>query len=43
MIPSEYSGLNLLNINEYYNKRTNQIIVDDFEIDIVTNSFDDLM
>lgn len=32
-----------LNINEYYNKRTNQIIVDDFEIDVVTDSFEDLM
>ena len=32
-----------LNINEYYNRRTNQIIVDNFEIQIVTNSFDDLM
>ena len=32
-----------LNINEYYNRRTNQIIVDDFEIKVIENSFDDLM
>ncbi len=32
-----------VNINEYYNKRTNQIIVDDFEIKVVENSFEDLM
>lgn len=32
-----------VNINEYYNRRTNQIIVDDFEIKVVTNSFEDLM
>ena len=32
-----------VNINEYYNRRTNQIIVDNFEIKVVTNSFEDLM
>lgn len=32
-----------VNINEYYNRRTNQIIVDDFEIKVIENSFEDLM
>lgn len=32
-----------LNINEYYGRRTNQIIVDDFEIKVIENSFEDLM
>lgn len=32
-----------VNINEYYNKRTNQIIVDDFEIKVIENSFEDLI
>lgn len=32
-----------LNINEYYGRRTNQIIVDDFEVKVIENSFEDLM
>ena len=32
-----------VNINEYYNRRTNQIIVDNFEIKVIENSFEDLM
>ena len=37
------SVVGTLNINEYYGKRTNQIIADDFEVEIHENSFEDLM
>lgn len=32
-----------LNVNEYYGRRTNQIIVDDFEIETYENTFEDLI